>query len=742
MENYPLSQKVVSVILEYALGKQLDYLVPPQLEDQIAPGVQVEVPLRGKVAKGYVLQVKNQSNHPCKPINSVFSEGPKIPQDLFALSLFMSDYYLTPLDRVLKIVLPSSIRNQTKGKEQLFISRNKTKEEIKEHLIKIREKNPEQGAILEEMLLVTKGFFLTELLEKCKTSRGKINTLCKQGWLRSEPLRFDRSPLKDMPYFQAEPKKLNEEQQKALDLIEKTREKGIFETHLIFGVTGSGKTEIYLRAIENTLKQGKGAIMLVPEVSLTDQTIERFKARFQEQIAIQHYRLSDGERLDEWEHIYEGRAKIVIGARSAIFSPVKNLGLLIVDEEHEASYKSEETPSYSARDLAVWRGQYAKCPVILGSATPSLESYQNALNGKYILSCLKERATKSPLPPVKIIDMGKEYEKKGFTLFSEALLNGIEMRMKKGEQTILFLNRRGYHSMLFCKTCEEPLSCPHCSRTLTFHFNEKLLCCHLCNYQIPLHRECPKCHSPNPLIFKGVGTEQVERSLHAIFKEIKTIRLDADTTKHKGSHQKLLRDFGSGKADVLIGTQMIAKGLHFSEVTLVGVLNSDSALNIPDFRSSEVVFQLITQVAGRAGRGDLPGEVIIQTCMPKNETITCAATQNFEKFFDSEKIVREHFSFPPFVKLAKLLFFGENEQKVRETALNFRKQIEMTGEKLTLFPVIPSGVLKIKDQFRYQFLVSCKTQNPLIKGIKSTKEKFSLPSGIKLFIDINPLSTY
>lgn len=737
-----MSGPVASVILEFSLGKQLDYLVPKDL--LVEPGMQVEVPLRGKLAKGYVLEVKESSPFPCKPISRVFSEGPKIPKDLFALCAWMSDYYLTPLDRVLRVVLPSPVRNHSKGKEQLFVMRNASREAIIEHVIKIREKRPDQALILEEMLVVTKGIFLTELMELCHAARGKIDTLCKQGWLKAEPLRIDRSPLKDVPYFLSDPKALNGEQQEALDKIEAAQNKGIFETHLLFGVTGSGKTEIYLRAIENALKLGKGAIMLVPEVSLTDQTIERFKARFEEQIAIQHCRLSDGERFDDWEHVYLGRAKIVIGARSAIFSPVQNLGLIIVDEEHESSYKqTEESPSYSARDLAVWRGQHMKCPVILGSATPSLESFHNALQGKYVLSRLSRRATSAALPKVTIVDMGREYEKASrFTPFSEALLTGIEQRIKKGEQSILFLNRRGTHSMLFCKGCQEPYGCPHCSMALTFHFEGKTLKCHLCHYQIPIQKKCPKCHSDDHMVFKGIGTEQVERSLHAIFPNVRTIRLDGDTTKHKGSHQKHLRDFGSGKGDVLIGTQMIAKGLHFSEVTLVGVLNSDAALNIPDFRSSEVVFQLITQVAGRAGRGDQPGEVIIQTCMPKNETIQLAAEQNYEKFFASESLVREHFSFPPFAKMAKLLFYGVNEERVRGTAEQFYRETAALNGGISLYPVTPSGLSRVKDQFRYQFVASCKTQGPLLKILRRIKDKVPLPSGVKLFIDINPLSIY
>ncbi|NGX27725.1 MAG: hypothetical protein K940chlam6_01663, partial [Chlamydiae bacterium] len=419
---------------------------------------------------------------------------------------------------------------------------------------------------------------------------------------------------------------------------------------------------VYLQAIAHILKQGMGILYLVPEIALTAQTIERFKGRFGgEQIAVLHYRLSDGERFDAWHKIRKGEAKIVIGARSAIFSPVCNLGLIIVDEEHESSFKqSEEAPKYHARDVAVMRAKFSSCPVVLGTATPSIESYTNALQGKYQLHRLSMRADNASLPKVTIIDMKQEFERaKGFTLFSEKLLKGIKERYAKGEQILLFLNRRGYHTTAICSACSHIEKCPHCDLPLTYHRREATLSCHLCDFRKPTPKSCPSCHADGPLKFKGAGTEMVERSLHALFPDIRTLRLDADTTRHKGSHEQIFKQFRSGKADVLIGTQMIAKGLHFPMVTLVGVLGLDGSLNIPDFRASENVFQLLTQVSGRSGRGELMGEVLIQTHLTKHNTILHAASGDFESFYAEEIETREMFGFPPFTHLVKFSFSGE-----------------------------------------------------------------------------------
>lgn len=736
-----------SVILDLSLDKALDYGIQVDQLDQVRPGVRVEVPLRGKLYPGFVVAIKNQPDYsPAKPISKILSEDTLISKDLLQLSLWMSRYYCAPLQEIFKIFLPPSVRQSMQAKEQLFVMRAKTKEELKQSCIDLRTKCPAQAGILDVMLNINKGILLTQLLEESKGSRSSVDALTKKGLLILDVVRIDRSPLVNEEYFQTKPKALNDDQAAALDKISLSLNENRFDTHLLYGITGSGKTEVYLQSIDKALKMDKGTIMLVPEISLTAQTIERFKSRFQEKIAILHHRLSQGERNDEWHHIRQGTAKIVIGARSAIFSPVVNLGLIIVDEEHEQSYKqNERSPCYQARDVAVMRGKISQAAVILGSATPCLESYYNALKGKYILSPLHKRANLANLPNVTVVDMKKEFEKaKGFTNFSDSLLTGIKQRQELGEQTILFLNRRGYHTTMQCQQCSHTIKCNHCDVSLTFHFGENQLACHLCGYNIaPPPTTCPSCKNGKPLKFKGVGTEQVERSLHAVFPGIRTLRIDADTTKHKGSHQKLLRDFGTGKADVLIGTQMIAKGLHFPQVTLVGVLNSDSSLNIPDFRASETTFQLITQVAGRSGRGAMSGEVIIQTTMPDNSTIQHASQQDYLAFYQEEITVREMFNYPPFTRMAKIAFSGTNAAEVMKAAEKCRERCtRYLPPSFEIMPVVPSGHAKVKDKFRYQFLMRAVSLNGLNSALAAIEQERCLPRHIRMSVDIDPASTF
>lgn len=735
----------VEVILDDALDKALDYEIPPLFISKVKVGSRVLVTVRNRPVKGFVIKIKDSSEwSSVKPIRDLLQESSLIPEDLLSLARWIADYYHTPFHKSLKMMLPASLRKDLKQKEQFYVMRAKTKEEIRAHCEKIRAKHPKQVAILDVLLQTVKGILLTELLEKTGITRSPVDTLVKQGLLKLDIVRLDRSPLVNEEYFRTKPKTLSSEQAEALQKIENSLSLNTFSTHLLFGITGSGKTEVYLQAIDLALKQNKGVIMLVPEISLTAQTIERFRSRFEGKIAILHHRLSHGEKTDEWRRMAEGEAQIAIGARSAIFSPIRNLGLIIVDEEHETSYKnSEEMPTYHARDVAVVRGSMTRSTVLLGSATPSLESYSNALSGKYILSELKTRPEASQLPTVKIIDMRVEYERnKGFTHFSSALLDGIKSRMEKGEQTILFLNRRGYHTSLQCLSCQTPIKCEHCDIALTFHLGENKLACHLCGYQqAPPPTHCPSCKSPSPMKFKGAGTEQVERALHAIFPSIRTIRIDADTTRHKGSQQKLLRDFGSGKGDVLIGTQMIAKGLHFPEVTLVGVLNCDAALNIPDFRASESSFQLMTQVAGRAGRGVTPGEVIFQTSMPDNPAILYAAKQDFPGFYHFETQSREAFDYPPYTQMVKIHFSGEVEQEVAREAEECRKKmISALPQNYCVNPVTPAGHGKVKNRYLFQFFV----RGPSIKTIHSVLKPLSPPDPrrVRRLIDINSLSTF
>lgn len=740
-------KKYAAIILELSIDKALDYGIPDELLDTIQPGMRVEVPLRGKLQEGYVIGIKNEPDFkPVKPIKRLLSKIDLITPDLFQLAIWMARYYCAPLRQVFKVMVPSSLRGQGSAKEQLYVSRNKTREQLADYCRDIRNKFPEQAKVLDVMLKVTKGIFLSELLEETQGSRSPVDSLVKKNLLSIAPMQIDRSPLADQEYFKTKPKLLNEEQKNAYEAISKSLDEGEFKVHLVHGVTGSGKTEIYLQSIEKALLMDKSCLMLVPEIALTGQTIERFRSRFEGQIAILHHRLSQGERYDEWHRIYRGEAKIVIGARSAVFSPARNLGLIIVDEEHENSYKqSEEAPCYHARDMAVLRGKLTGSSVILGSATPSLESYYNAMNGKYSLSILKQRAANSSMPIVKIIEMKHEYSKaNGFTNFSEQLLEGIKKRQAAGEQTILFLNRRGYHTSLLCQACGSAVHCGQCDLALTFHKSESVLRCHLCGYEIsPPPTCCPSCKHDNPLKFKGVGTEQIERSLHAIFPELRTIRIDADTTKHKGSHQKLLKEFATGKADVLIGTQMVAKGLHFPQVTLVGILNSDATLNLPDFKASEMAFQLITQVAGRAGRGVMQGEVFIQTCMPENQTILQASQADYLSFYQSEIETRKLFNYPPFTQMIKVCISGTDEALVLRFSEHLRLKLSQSLPKeYEAHPTVPCGYAKIKNRHRYQFLVRGQSTYPISRALEALLQKVKLPEDLRISIDVNPVSTY
>lgn len=736
-----------SVVLDQALDKLLDYSIPPEMADQAKSGMRVEVPVRNSLQKGYIVTVKDTAAFPnVRPIHKIISDVELVTPQLFELALWMAKYYCTPLRQVLKTLLPSSVRKDMQHKQQLYVMRKKTRDELKDYCEKIRNKYPARAEVLDIMLLVKKGILLTELLEESKCSRSSVDTLVKMGFLDIDIVRIDRSPLVDEEYFKTKPKILNEEQRSTLEKITQSLKENSFETHLLFGVTGSGKTEVYLQAIEDALQQGKGTIMLVPEISLTMQTIERFRSRFDHKIAILHHRLSHGERFDEWHKIRRGESPIVIGARSAIFSPMQNLGLIIVDEEHEQSYKqSDEQPCYNARDVAVMRGKMSNSTVILGSATPSLESYYNVTNKKYTLSKLTVRADTARMPHVTIIDMKREFEKaQGFTNFSEKLIDGMKKRFEKGEQTILFLNRRGYHTTLLCQQCREPVKCQNCDVALTFHLGDNALACHLCGFNMaPPPQQCPKCRHTNPMKYRGVGTELIEKSLHALLPGIRTLRIDADTTRHKGSHQRLLKAFSSGKADVLIGTQMIAKGLHFPSVTLVGVLNCDTSLNIPDFRASETVFQLITQVSGRAGRGEIPGEVILQTNLPDNSTIRLAAACDYEKFFEEELSVRKIFNYPPFTNMIKAAFSGPHQRDTYEYAEKVRGWLmARLGSGFEWHAVIPAGYAKVKGQYRYQFLIRGSNAYALHHILEEFRLNIKPTRKIKMRIDVNPTSTF
>ncbi|MCB1127406.1 MAG: primosomal protein N', partial [Verrucomicrobiae bacterium] len=519
---------------------------------------------------------------------------------------------------------------------------------------------------------------------------------------------------------------------------------------LLHGVTGSGKTEVYLQAIAHALSQGKGAIVLVPEISLTPQTIERFKARFctgplRTLVAVLHSHLSSGERHDEWHKIREGRARIVIGARSAVFAPVEPLGLIIVDEEHEHSYKQEETPRYHARDVAVVRGQREGAAVVLGSATPSLESYHNAKRGRYHLLELTLRADNRKLPVVRVVDMRQERNRsKGPPVFSQLLRDAILHRLERHEQTILFLNRRGFSTSLQCPQCGYVAGCPNCSVALTYHRQDQRLCCHICGHQTPAPRICPQADCRNPAIrYAGIGTQRVEEALRHLFPHARVQRMDSDILQRKEDYRRILGDFRVGRIDVLLGTQMIAKGLHFPNVTLVGVIYADLSLHRADFRAAERTFQLLAQVSGRAGRGDVEGEVIVQAFTPFHPAIQYARRHDFVSFYEQEIEFRQQLDYPPCSRIALLTLKGRNEDKVKFTAEHLKRELATAvagWPNLVIAGPAPAPLLRAETFYRHQIMLRTRHMSRLSRTLASVQQRFPLPDDLSLTIDVDPVN--
>lgn len=725
--------KYAGVLLDQQMNRLLDYAIPEGCT--VCVGMRVEVPLRGKLRFGTVSEVRDtcQVKDP-KPIARVL--GGTLPEPLWKLSRWMSDYYLTPLQKVLKCFVPPNERKEVKAPTKLWVSLACTHEAALQACAELQRKAVPQAALLEAILKRPRGLFAAELLDEVGTSRSPLTSLQKRGLIELKEIATADALIEEEEFFRSGPKKLNEEQAAALAALAKTQDAGQFAVHLIHGVTGSGKTEVYLQAIERALSQGKGALLLVPEISLTSQTIERIRSRFTERVALLHHRRSLGERAHAWAALQNGSIRIAVGARSAVFAPVPKLGLIVVDEEHDGSYKqSEEMPTYSARDVAIMRGKLEGAAVVLGSATPSLESFHNAERGRYQLHRLRSRATVAQMPVVKIVDLAEARDRAGgFTHFCDELLEGIKKRVDAGEQTLIFLNKRGYHRLQVCGACRAPVKCPRCDLGLTYHRAEHLLACHLCDYQIAPPRSCPACGSASALQFQGFGTEHVERSLHAMLPGIRTLRMDRDTTRKKESHETLFQQFKAHKADVLIGTQMIAKGFHFPAATLVGVLHADASLLIPDFRAAENAFQLLTQVAGRAGRAELPGEVIFQTYLPNHPILRLAAAQDYDTFYASEIAERRLFNYPPACHLIKALFSGPDLDALHVLAMQFRSKIP--GEVL---PVTPPGHPKINDRHRLQFLI----KTPHIAALAPHLTKLPpLPKGVTLLLDVDPRSNF
>src|SRR2546429_3657666 len=602
----------IRVIIDRAIHRELDYLVPETLADRVGVGSRVRVPFRDKSTLATVVAALDHSDaESIRPIEAVIGEAPILSEQLLELARWISAYYCCPIETVMRSLLPQVIRRAEVGwKKQLFVrpARKIDNEEIE----KLRKRAPRQAELLEAIAQLEGAMRAADLLRHTSLDNQTLRALVRRGLAELHEEAAVRDPHADEQFIATSNLALNDEQSLALKRITQALDSPEdARPILLHGVTGSGKTEIYLQAIRAALERGRSAIVLVPEISLTPQTVEGFKGRFaetQDAVAVLHSHLSEGERHDEWHKIHSGRARIAIGPRSAVFAPLKSLGLIVVDEEHENTYKQEEAPRYHARDVAVVRAKIEKCVVVLGSATPSLESYHNATTGKYRLATLTQRVDEKQMPLMRVVDLRQERRKeRAIAILSGKLRAAIADRLEKREQTILFLNRRGFSTSLLCSNCGEARNCPNCSVALTFHRHVARMDWHLCGHTAAVPRKCPEC-GKDALIYAGFGTEKVESTVSQFFPKANVRRMEADSMTRKEAYRETLRNFRTGKIDILVGTQMIAKGLHFPNVTLVGIINADLALHLPDFRAGERTFQLLTQVAGRAGRWETSGE--------------------------------------------------------------------------------------------------------------------------------------
>lgn len=728
------------------------YLVPDELEPVAEPGTRVAVPLRGRQAVGTITSVAtmdvSQLDYHLRPVTKVVSNDPFLTPGLMSLARWMADYYLSPVESAYRAMLPKPSRGeQEKQKLAKFVKLGPVTP-TGEALEILQHRARKQFALYQA--ITDRGEqLLSSLTGEQGFGRSVVKALEDRGFLEVQEKVVTRDPLNQIEYVESQPHELNPEQAAALDCVIRSgqaAEKGECpQPILLYGVTGSGKTEVYLQAIQRVVHQGKGAIVLVPEIALTPQTADRFKQRFakiKDQVAILHSHLSEGERHDEWRKVLDQKARIVIGARSAIFSPVKNLGLIVVDEEHENSYKQDTVPRYQARDLAVVRAHLEKCPVVLGSATPSLESWNNALNGKYQLVEMRKRIDDRTLPLVRVIDMRTESrkfkDKSGLTILSSRLREAMEQRLDEGEQTILFLNRRGFARSLLCPECGYVSHCRHCSTTMTVHRADDQLICHICGFSQLPHRQCPECHS-KAIVNAGYGTEKVEDILRKVFSGARLTRVDTDSMRRKNQLRDTLAAFKAKKIDILLGTQMIAKGLHFPNVTLVGILNADVGLYIPDFRAGERTFQLLTQVAGRAGRGHLAGEVIVQTFTPHHPSIQFGRHHDFDGFAEQELAMRKQFHHPPFLHLALITVRSIHRQRAEFSLKTLHTRLHRDlPDTIVMTEPLPSPLEKSHDQWRFQIVLKSVQPRPMAAYLSETMRDLTFPPDVVVTLDMDP----
>ena len=719
---------VVGVLVEIQnkrVDKVFDYLVPNDLRNSIKVGLRVVVPFGRMELDGFIITIyDNYSNKDSlKSIIEIIDSEIVLNDELLLLGKEMQKITLSPLISCYQVMLPKALKakhgKKISIKYDIFYRLNPNKD--------IVVSSSSQQKIV-DMLKEKEKIIRKDLLE---ISSSSLNTLLKNEIIIEEKMEHYRLNYSSYNFIK---KELTSEQQKVVDEVISNDS----NNYLLYGVTGSGKTEVYMEIIDFYLKRGKTCIVLVPEISLTPQMIQRFSERFGDLIAAIHSGLSDGEKYDEWRRIVRGEASIVIGARSAIFAPLQNIGVIIMDEEHSESYKqSDSNPRYHARDIAFLRAKTHHCSIIFGSATPSLESMARALKGVYKLLELPHRVNGKSLPHVDIIDMNIASKKmKGY--FSLELKNAIDKCLSRKEQVILLLNRRGYSSFITCKNCGYTFKCPNCDISLTFHKSSNTLRCHYCGYGEKVYDKCPKCSEPS-LNKLGVGTQKIEEELQNIFPNSKILRMDYDTTSRKGMHEKMIEEFKNHQYDILLGTQMVAKGLDFSNVTLVGVINADTTLNIPDFRSSENTFSLLSQVAGRSGRSNKEGKVIIQTFNPDHYAIYFSSKYDYLSFYKKEMIIRKQLKYPPYFYLSIIRINGKDSNIVYQEALKIKRSLERNLEHVIILGPSVASIFRVNNIYRYQILLKYKNEEEIYSIIEKIINHYKNQSKVNVDVDFNPL---
>ncbi|MFJ7374195.1 primosomal protein N' [Lysinibacillus capsici] len=797
-----LIAEVIVDVSTYHVDRPFDYQVPVEWISVIELGSRVKVPFGPRNVLGFVVGLKKETDVPLnklKAINQILDMEPVLTEEMLRMAKWLKNDTICYEIDALQVMLPSALRAKyekmiklQQGQQlplevqAIFGKRQRAnfkeferagllpllKQLVAENIVSIENVVKQQGNVKEiRMVQITADQQLIEraleqssraakqrlLLQWMCQHLGEVFTpqqICDEARVSISVLeavidkgaaQFIQEEVFRDPFTKEVSRthalQLTSEQQVALQAITTAMDQQIAQTFLLHGVTGSGKTEVYLQAIQKVLEEGKEAIMLVPEISLTPQMTERFRSRFGEMVAVMHSGLSVGEKYDEWRKIQQGKVKVVVGARSAIFAPFTNIGLIILDEEHESTYKQEDSPRYHARDVAIWRSEFYNCPIILGSATPALESFARAKKGVYKLLSLKHRALHQALPTVFIADMREELRQGNRSMFSQSLIEAIRLRLEKKEQMVLFLNRRGYSSFVLCRDCGTVVQCPNCDISLTYHRTTEKLKCHYCGYEEHVPQICPQCQSDHIRYF-GTGTQKVEEELYKLFPEARVLRMDVDTTKHKGAHEEILETFGAGHADILLGTQMIAKGLDFPNITLVGVLSADTSLHLPDYRAAERTFQLLTQVSGRAGRHDKLGEVIIQTYTPEHYAIDLAKTQEYEPFYEREMFLRRRSNYPPYYFVALIQLSHEDVMMAAEYAGRVADWLRGNlSNQVAIIGPTTASIARLQNRYRYQCLIKYKIEPNLIPVLQRLLAMYRaewIKQGILMTVDLDP----